>query len=48
MPLAEQSLLELNNRELLKLTGVDLLNGDAMEAAFNSFESALIEFENLN
>ena len=33
--------------ELLKLTGVDLIDGDAMELAFKSFENALIEFENL-
>jgi oligoendopeptidase F len=33
--------------ELLKLTGVDLLDGDAMEMAFKSFEDALNEFEKL-
>lgn len=33
--------------ELLKLTGVDLLEGDAMEMAFKSFEDALTEFEKL-
>ena len=33
--------------ELLKLTGVDLIDGDAMALAFESFENALIEFENL-
>lgn len=33
--------------ELLKLTGVDLIDGDAMELAFKSFENALKEFENL-
>ncbi len=33
--------------ELLKLTGVDLLSGDAMEMAFKSFEDALTEFEKL-
>ena len=32
---------------LLKLTGVDLLEGNAMELAFNSFENALEEFEKL-
>lgn len=32
---------------LLKITGVDLLKGDAMELAFKSFENALIEFESL-
>ncbi|MBO7215306.1 MAG: oligoendopeptidase F [Clostridia bacterium] len=31
--------------ELLKLTGVDLLGGDAMDLAFKSFEDALTEFE---
>lgn len=34
--------------ELLKLTGVDLLDGNAMEMAFKSFEDALIEFEIIN
>ncbi len=33
--------------ELLKLTGVDLLEGDALKLAFNSFEDALNEFEKL-
>ncbi len=33
--------------ELLKLTGVDLLDGDAMELAFKSFEDALTQFEKL-
>ncbi len=33
--------------ELLKLTGVDLLDGDAMEMAFKSFEDALTQFEKL-
>ncbi len=33
--------------ELLKLTGVDLLGGDAVELAFKSFEDALTQFEKL-
>ena len=33
--------------ELLKLTGVDLIDGDAMELAFDSFKNALNEFEKL-
>ena len=33
--------------ELLKLTGVDLLGGNAMKLAFDSFENALLEFEKL-
>lgn len=33
--------------ELLKIAGVDLLEGDAIELAFKSFENALTEFEKL-
>ncbi len=33
--------------ELLKLTGVNLIDGDAISLAFKSFENALIEFEKL-
>lgn len=33
--------------ELLKLTGVDLVDGDAMQMALKSFEDALNEFEKL-
>ena len=33
--------------ELLKLTGVNLIEGDAINLAFKSFENALTEFEKL-